>query len=309
MKTFLRRGVALTAAGIAMVLGFTPAAEAACYTTVRVLVPVERVRYVYPTYQEPVYEPRVSTEWQYVLTGYSTSVSYQPREVTETIQDPVYVYMYTHWNYWSSGRVTSCSGYGYSPNCGSHGSGWIGHDTDYWSYVSYYRERTVTRTVYDAVEVRTPNYQWMQVPTTTYVLTWRTVTSPTPVAETYTAFEYQNITVETECGTTTPPPIPTPAPLPTTTVTPTPVPTPTPPATTSFTLRYNANGGTGTIVPLTRTSGTTVQLATGGVTRAGFELIGWSDGTRTYAPGDSYRLTLDVTMRAVWDTSGELRPS
>jgi hypothetical protein len=315
----VKRGTALLALILTMVLVGVPAADAACYTTVSQTVPVERYRLVYPTYQVPVYTQRVTYEWVYKITGYETHVSYNFREVQDTVMVPVYGTAYIHYNYWRSGNISYCRGVGYTPNCGSHGAGWVSHETDFYDYVRYYTERTVTRYVNDRTETRIPIYNWVQEPVVRTVETWETRTSTTPVREAYTDYEVRTINVEVACPTPqqptptpTPPPVPTPRPTPTAPApapTPPPAPTPTPPATASYTINYDANGGTGSIAAVRKAEGSTVTLATGGVNRSGFELAGWSDGTRTHALGATYTIRGNVTMRAVWDTRGELRPS
>jgi len=320
------RVITVVAMMTSMILVGAPAAEAACYATVQQTVPVEKYRLIYPTYQVPVYEQKVTYEWQNKITGYETHVSYTLREIQETVKVPVYGVAYTHYNYWRGGDVTYCSGTGYDINCGHHGYGWIGHSTIYYDYVRYYSERTVSRYVNDRTETKIPIYNWVQVPVVNTVLRWETRTSTTPVREAYTEYEVSTVTVEVPCPTpknptptptpppapsprptaTTPPPAPTPTP---TATTPPPVPTPTPTAATSYTLLYNANGGTGSISAVSRPANSTITLASAGVTRNGFVLAGWTDGTSTYELGASYTIRGNVTMRAVWDMPGELRPS
>ena len=201
-----KRSTALLGLILAMVLLTIPAAEAACYTTVSQTIPVQRYRLIYPTYQVPVYAQIVTYEWVYKITGYETQVTNNRVAVQETVMDPVYGTGYIHYNYWRSGNVSYCSGYGYTPNCGSHGNGWVGHDTYYYDYVRYYRERTVTRYVDVPTVTRIPIYNWAQEPVTRTVETWETRTSTTPVREYYTEYEVQTINVEVTC------PIPDPDP-------------------------------------------------------------------------------------------------
>ena len=75
-------------------------------------------------------------------------------------------------------------------------------------------------------------------------------------------------------------------------------------------LSYDANGGTGTTSPSsinTETTTPTVTVASNGFTRTGYTLAGWAtsdvradEGTVDYAPGDTYTLTSDATLYAVW---------
>jgi len=319
-----KQATAIVATILTTVLVGAPAAEAACYTTVSQTVPVERYRLVYPTYQVPVYAQIVTYEWVYKITGYETQVSNNRVAIQETVMEPVYGTGYIHYNYWRSGNVSYCSGYGYTPNCGSHGNGWVSHDTYYYDYVRYYRERTVTRYVDVPTVTRIPIYNWAQEPVTRTVETWETRTSTTPVREYYTEYDVRTVNVEVSCPTPdqpspapTPPPAPTPRPTPTTPApapTPPPAPTPTPPpaptpSATEYTLNYDSNGGSGSIAAIRVSTGSTVSLATNGINRSGFELAGWSDGSRTYNLGASYTIRGNVTMRAVWDAKGELRPS
>ncbi|MCD7846622.1 MAG: InlB B-repeat-containing protein [Oscillospiraceae bacterium] len=75
--------------------------------------------------------------------------------------------------------------------------------------------------------------------------------------------------------------------------------------TTSYTLTYNANGGTGTVVGGTYTSGSTATVASGeSLTREGYTFSGWntaSDGSgTTYAAGYTFTISADTTLYAVW---------
>jgi len=77
--------------------------------------------------------------------------------------------------------------------------------------------------------------------------------------------------------------------------------------TTTYTVTYNANGGSGTL-PAAQTvqSGSVITLPNGsGLTRSGFTFGGWntnSSGTGTnYNAGTSYTVTANVTLYAKWD--------
>jgi uncharacterized repeat protein (TIGR02543 family)/LPXTG-motif cell wall-anchored protein len=69
-------------------------------------------------------------------------------------------------------------------------------------------------------------------------------------------------------------------------------------------LRYDANGGQGTVVPIQQHIGTTGQIAGGGFTRTGYAFNGWStqaNGSGTaYAPGDAFAFTANTTLWAQW---------
>lgn len=70
---------------------------------------------------------------------------------------------------------------------------------------------------------------------------------------------------------------------------------------TTYTVTYDANGGTGTIDAQTVNAGTSVTLPTTGLTRSGYTFMGWT----TSAAGTSilstpYTPTSNVTLYAVW---------
>ncbi len=68
------------------------------------------------------------------------------------------------------------------------------------------------------------------------------------------------------------------------------------------TVSYASGGGTGTLPsqsPLAQSSTFTVPGNT--LTYPGYDFAGWSDGTHTYQPGDTYTVgTSNVTLTAVW---------
>ena len=78
------------------------------------------------------------------------------------------------------------------------------------------------------------------------------------------------------------------------------------PSTTSYTVSYNANGGTGSIASSTVTSGSTVTLPTSGMSKEGYTLAGWAlnsvNGTN-YEPGEKYKVTGNATFYAKWTSS------
>ncbi len=67
--------------------------------------------------------------------------------------------------------------------------------------------------------------------------------------------------------------------------------------TATYTVTYNANGGTCGTNSATYT-GTALTLPT--ATREGYTFLGWSDGSTTYAAGTSYTPTDSVTLTAQW---------
>ena len=84
----------------------------------------------------------------------------------------------------------------------------------------------------------------------------------------------------------------------------------------TYTVKYNANGGTGAPASQTKTYGTALTLRTGVPTRATVEesgttttykFKGWSTSstatTVSYAAGSSYNTNADVTLYAVWADS------
>ena len=72
------------------------------------------------------------------------------------------------------------------------------------------------------------------------------------------------------------------------------------PAVEQYTVTYeNAKGAAPAAV--TEDEGTTITVADAPAAVDGFTFEGWSDGTTTYQPGDTFELTGDVTLTAVWD--------
>ena len=83
----------------------------------------------------------------------------------------------------------------------------------------------------------------------------------------------------------------------------------TPPATKTYTVTYNANGGTGTILPQTTDVGTTTTLTTNTFTRTGYTFKEWN--TKADGKGTSYTNSLPtqpagttVTLYAQWTKDG-----
>ena len=70
-----------------------------------------------------------------------------------------------------------------------------------------------------------------------------------------------------------------------------------------YTLRFDANGGEGTMGDLTYTHGQDQSLTKCGFTRAGYDFLGWAtaaDGGVAYHDQQSLSITQDTTLYAVW---------
>lgn len=70
-----------------------------------------------------------------------------------------------------------------------------------------------------------------------------------------------------------------------------------------YTLRFNANGGEGTMENLTYTHGQDQSLTKCGFTRAGYDFLGWAtaeNGNVAYHDQQSLSITQDTTLYAVW---------
>ena len=74
-------------------------------------------------------------------------------------------------------------------------------------------------------------------------------------------------------------------------------------AKTSYTIKYNANDGSGAPGSQTKWAGTNIKLSTTKPTRTGHTFQGWStanDSTVEYAAGATYSANASVTLYAVW---------
>lgn len=70
-------------------------------------------------------------------------------------------------------------------------------------------------------------------------------------------------------------------------------------AASPVTVRYDANGGRGTITDMTGNPGDQIDIPSTGVTRSGYTLAGWNtkaDGTGASIPAGSYTIPADVTV-------------
>ena len=75
------------------------------------------------------------------------------------------------------------------------------------------------------------------------------------------------------------------------------------PALTSYTISYNANGGSGAPSNQTKYYGQSLTLSSTKPTRTGYSFLGWatsSSGSVSYSAGASYTNNSDVTLFAVW---------
>lgn len=75
----------------------------------------------------------------------------------------------------------------------------------------------------------------------------------------------------------------------------------------TYTIEYDANGGTGTIANQTKTYGITLKLSTTTPTRKNYTFKGWSTSktatSATYSAGGNYIANSAATLYAVWDLS------
>lgn len=77
-----------------------------------------------------------------------------------------------------------------------------------------------------------------------------------------------------------------------------------PPAPTTYTVSYNANGGSGAPSSQTKTKDIALTLSGTKPTRSGYTFIGWATSSSatsaSYRPGGSYTANASVTLYAVW---------
>lgn len=75
----------------------------------------------------------------------------------------------------------------------------------------------------------------------------------------------------------------------------------------SYTISYNANGGSGAPGSQTKTYGTDLKLSSTKPTRSGYTFVNWntkSDGSGTnYASGATYNTNANITLYAIWKTN------
>lgn len=77
----------------------------------------------------------------------------------------------------------------------------------------------------------------------------------------------------------------------------------------TYTITYNANGGTDAPSEQTKTYGVTLTLSSDVPTRSGYTFLGWATSSSatspTYYVGSSFKTNADTILYAVWETSGE----
>ena len=74
-------------------------------------------------------------------------------------------------------------------------------------------------------------------------------------------------------------------------------------AKTSYTISYNANGGSGAPSAQTKWYNENITLSSSSPTRTGYTFNGWatsSGGSKAYSPGSTYSSNSSVTLYAVW---------
>ena len=75
----------------------------------------------------------------------------------------------------------------------------------------------------------------------------------------------------------------------------------------TYTISYNANGGSGAPGSQTKTHGTDLKLSSTKPTRSGYTFVNWntkSDGSGTnYASGATYNTNANITLYAIWETN------
>lgn len=76
------------------------------------------------------------------------------------------------------------------------------------------------------------------------------------------------------------------------------------PAWTSYTISYNANGGSGAPANQTKWNGTALTLSSTKPTRTGYTFLGWATSSTatsaTYSAGGSFTANANTTLYAVW---------
>ena len=72
----------------------------------------------------------------------------------------------------------------------------------------------------------------------------------------------------------------------------------------TYTIKYNANGGSGAPATQTKTEDVNITLSSTKPTRSGYKFLGWSTSSTatsaTYQPGATYSTNASVTLYAVW---------
>ena len=72
----------------------------------------------------------------------------------------------------------------------------------------------------------------------------------------------------------------------------------------TYTIKYNANGGTGAPATQTKTEDVSITLSSTTPTRSGYKFLGWNTSSTatsaTYQPGATYSTNASITLYAVW---------
>lgn len=83
------------------------------------------------------------------------------------------------------------------------------------------------------------------------------------------------------------------------------------PANTSYTVSYDANGGTGAPASQTKWKGVSLALSSSIPTREGYDFVGWNTSstatTASYAPGSSYTGNAALKLYAIWSKTITLK--
>ena len=75
----------------------------------------------------------------------------------------------------------------------------------------------------------------------------------------------------------------------------------------THTVTFNANGGTGTVAPMTAEAGTAITLPSAdGLSRKYYTFTAWETGEKQYNPGDPFTVNADTVFTAVWKSSSEV---
>ena len=77
----------------------------------------------------------------------------------------------------------------------------------------------------------------------------------------------------------------------------------------SYTIKYNANGGSGAPSSQTKQKGTTLKLSTKVPVRFGYTFCGWgtsADAASHYYPGDNFSKNANTTLYAIWNEPEQL---
>ena len=76
----------------------------------------------------------------------------------------------------------------------------------------------------------------------------------------------------------------------------------------SYTITYDADGGTGAPGSQTKYYGTNINLSTQIPTKEGYNFVGWSyspsDDSVEFSPGETYKSNADLSLYAVWEHAG-----